>query len=61
MTRRSMDAVLLDFARTMLKDLGQKDGRAYLLRNVPLWRETYGDAVTDRVTNGIRQLLKEAN
>jgi hypothetical protein len=60
MTRQSMDAVLLDFAKTMIKDLGAKDGRAYLLRNVSLWRETYGETVATKVVNGIRALLKAA-
>lgn len=57
---KPIEDVLLDFARTMLKDLGRKDGRAYLLRNVSLWRETYGEMVADKVVQGIRALLKEA-
>lgn len=55
-----METVLLDFAKTMIRDLGKKDGRAYLLRNVPLWREHYGDTVTNRVINGIKQMLGAA-
>lgn len=60
MTKQSMEAVLLDFAKTMIKDLGKRDGRSYLLRNIPLWRETYGETVAAKVVAGIRALLKEA-
>lgn len=56
---KSIEEVLLDFSKTMIKDLGPKDGRAYLLRNVELWRKTYGETVTNRVIAGIRGLLKE--
>lgn len=55
----SIEKVLLEYAKTMIKDLGKADGRRCLLRNVPLWREHYGATVTDRVTRGIRQLLRE--
>ena len=56
---KPIETVLLDFAKTMLKDLGRADGRSYLLRNIPLWRETYGETVAQRVGQGIRALLKE--
>jgi hypothetical protein len=55
----STEQVLLEYAKTMIKDLGKEDGRRCLLRNVPLWREHYGETVTARVVRGIRQLLKE--
>ena len=44
----------------MIKDLGKEDGRRCLLRNIPLWREHYGETVTTRVAHGIRKLLQEA-
>lgn len=50
---------LLMFSKTMIRDLGKVDGRRYLLRNVPLWREHYGEAVTKRVCAGIQKILKE--
>lgn len=56
----STEQVLLDYAKTMIKDLGKEDGRRCLLRNIPLWREHYGETVTTRVANGIRKLLQEA-
>lgn len=55
----TIEQLLLEFAKTMIKDLGKKDGRAYLLRNVDLWREKYGETVTNRVIKGIRELLDE--
>jgi hypothetical protein len=55
----STEQVLLEYAKTMIKDLGKEDGRRCLLRNVPLWREHYGEPVTTRVVHGIRQLLKD--
>ncbi len=56
----STEQVLLDYAKTMIKDLGKEDGRRCLLRNIPLWREHYGETVTTRVVHGIRKLLQEA-
>ena len=56
----STEQVLLDYAKTMIKDLGKEDGRRCLLRNIPLWREHYGETVTTRVAKGIRKLLQEA-
>ncbi len=55
----STEQVLLDYAKTMIKDLGKEDGRRCLLRNIPLWREHYGETVTTRVVYGIRKLLQE--
>lgn len=55
----SIESVLLEYAKTMIKDLGKEDGRRCLLRNVPLWREHYGETVTGRVVKGIRELLHE--
>lgn len=55
----STEQVLLEYAKTMIKDLGKEDGRRCLLRNVPLWREHYGETVTARVVHGIRHLLRE--
>lgn len=54
------EQILLDYAKTMIRDLGKEDGRRCLLRNVPLWREHYGETVTQRVSTGIRKLLQEA-
>lgn len=54
------EQILLDYAKTMIRDLGKEDGRRCLLRNVPLWREHYGETVTQRVSIGIRKLLQEA-
>ena len=56
----STEQVLLDYAKTMIKDLGKEDGRRCLLRNIPLWREHYGETVTTRVAHGIRKRLQEA-
>ena len=56
----STEQVLLDYAKTMIKDLGKEDGRRCLLRNIPLWREHYRETVTTRVAHGIRKLLQEA-
>ena len=56
----STEQVLLDYAKNMIKDLGKEDGRRCLLRNIPLWREHYGETVTTRVAHGIRKLLQEA-
>ena len=56
----STEQVLLDYAKTMIKDLGKEDGRRCLLRNIPLWREHYGETVTTMVVHGIRKLLQEA-
>lgn len=57
---KPIEEVLLDYAKTMLKDLGKTDGRSYLLRCMPLWRETYGETVATKVGQGIRVMLKEA-
>lgn len=54
------EQILLDYAKTMIRDLGKEDGRRCLLRNTPLWREHYGETVTNRVAQGIRKLLQEA-
>lgn len=54
------EQILLDYAKTMIRDLGKEDGRRCLLRNIPLWREHYGETVTNRVSQGIRKLLQEA-
>lgn len=54
------EQILLDYAKTMIRDLGKEDGRRCLLRNIPLWREHYGETVTARVSQGIRKLLQEA-
>lgn len=49
----TIEQLLLEFAKTMIKDLGKKDG------HVDLWREKYGETVTNRVIKGIRELLDE--
>lgn len=54
------EQILLDYAKTMIRDLGKEEGRRCLLRNVPLWREHYGETVAQRVSMGIRKLLQEA-
>lgn len=54
------EQILLDYAKTMIRDLGKEDGRRCLLRNIPLWREHCGETVTNRVAQGIRKLLQEA-
>lgn len=59
MKRLSMEEILLEFAKTMVKDLGKEDGRRYLLRNVGLWRKAYGETVANRVIAGIRGMLGE--
>lgn len=56
---RAIEDHLLEFSKTMLKDLGKADGRSYLLRCMPLWRESYGETVARKVANGIRAALKE--
>lgn len=58
MAKLPIETVLVDFAKTMIRDLGNEDGRRYLLRNIPLWRESYGEVVTKRVSSEIRQLLR---
>ena len=56
----NIETALIEFSKTMIKDLGKKDGRSYLLRNVPLWRQEYGETVTKRVIAEIRKMLGEA-
>lgn len=57
MSKLSIEEVLLQYAKTMIRDLGQEDGRRCLLRNLPLWKEHYGETITARVSKGIRELL----
>ena len=59
MARLTTEAVLMQYADTMIRDLGKVDGRKCLLANVPLWREHYGEAVTKRVIAHIRAKLGE--
>lgn len=53
------EQMLLEYAKTMIKDFGKEDARTLLLRNVDLWREHYGETVTNRVIKGIREQLRE--